>query len=101
MESGFASQDVNAATVRDRGIEVLLNGEIIRNKNVVWSIGGNVAYNKNKVMSLGQVNEFEQGTEIVRVGLPVGSHYFVKWAGVDAATGQPLYFQKDGNLQCI
>jgi len=49
-------------------------------------------------MDLGQVNEFEQGTEIVRVGLPIGSHYIVKWAGVDAATGAPLYYKKDGKL---
>jgi outer membrane receptor protein involved in Fe transport len=98
LESGFASQNINAATVRDRGIELLLNGDIIRNKNIGWSVGGNVAYNQNKVISLGLANEFEQGTEIERVGLPVGSHYIVKWAGVDAATGQPLYFQKDGKL---
>ena len=98
LETGFASQDINAAKVRDRGVEVLLNGEIIRSKDIVWSVGGNVAYNKNRVVSLGQVKEFEQGTEIERVGLPVGSHYIVKWAGVDAATGQPLYYQKDGKL---
>ncbi|MEP6615642.1 MAG: SusC/RagA family TonB-linked outer membrane protein [Ginsengibacter sp.] len=98
FETGFASQNINAGIVRDRGIEVLLNGEIVHNKNIVWSVGGNVAYNKNRVISLGQVKEFEQGTEIERVGLPIGSHYIVKWAGVDAATGQPLYFQKDGKL---
>ncbi len=98
LESGFRSQDINAGTVKDRGVEVLLNAEILRTKNIVWSIGGNVAYNQNKVISLGQGNEFEQGTEIERVGLPIGSHYIVKWGGVDAATGQPLYYQKDGKL---
>lgn len=101
FESGFASQNVNAATVRDRGIEVLLNGEIVRSRNIVWSIGGNFAYNQNKVISLGQVKEFQQGTEIERVGLPIGSHYVVKWGGVDAATGQPLYYKKDGTLTSV
>jgi TonB-linked SusC/RagA family outer membrane protein len=97
-ESGFQSQDVNAATVRNRGVEVLLNGEVVRTKDLIWSLGGNFSYNENKVMSLGQVSEFEQGTEIVRVGLPLGSHYIVKWAGVDAATGAPLYYTKDGKV---
>lgn len=97
-ESGFQSQDVNAATVRNRGIEVLLNGEVIRTKDVVWSIGGNFSYNNNKVIDLGQVQEFEQGTEIVRVGMPLGAHYIVKWAGVDASTGAPLYYTKDGKV---
>jgi len=50
------------------------------------------------VTDLGQVKEFEQGTEIVKVGLPLGSHFAVKWGGVDAATGQPLYYTKDGKL---
>ena len=97
-ESGFVTQDVNAATTQNRGIEVLLNGDIIRTKDIIWSVGGNFAYNKNKVTDLGQVKEFEQGTEIVKVGLPLGSHFAVKWGGVDAATGQPLYYTKDGKL---
>jgi TonB-linked SusC/RagA family outer membrane protein len=97
-ESGFLNQDVNAAVVSNRGIELGLNVEIIRTENLLWSVGGNVSYNKNKVVSLGQVQEFEQGTEIVRVGLPLGSHYIVKWAGVDAATGIPLYYKKDGTI---
>ncbi|HJS52996.1 MAG TPA: SusC/RagA family TonB-linked outer membrane protein [Chitinophagaceae bacterium] len=97
-ESGFTTQDVNAAKVQNRGVELVVNGEIIRTKNIVWSVGGNIAYNDNEIKSLGQVNEFEQGTEIVRVGLPIGSHYIVKWGGVDAATGAPLYYTKDGVL---
>lgn len=97
-ESGFVDQPINAAEVQNKGIELSLNGEIVRTKKIIWSIGGNVAYNKNKVLSLGLVNEFEQGTEIVRVGLPIGSHYEVKWGGVDAATGSPLYYKKDGTL---
>lgn len=98
LESGFRSQDINAATVRNRGVEVTLNGEIFRTSDFTWSIGGNVAYNENEVTDLGQVEEFEQGTEIVRVGMPIGSHYIVKWAGVDAATGAPLYYKKDGSV---
>ncbi|MEP7144753.1 MAG: SusC/RagA family TonB-linked outer membrane protein [Ferruginibacter sp.] len=97
-ESGFLSQDINAAVVSNRGVELALNIEVARTNNLLWSVGGNVSYNKNKVVSLGQVNEFEQGTEIVRVGLPLGSHYIVKWAGVDAATGSPLYYKKDGTI---
>jgi TonB-linked SusC/RagA family outer membrane protein len=97
-ESGFFSQDVNAATTQNRGIELVLNGEIFKTRDIMWSIGGNVAYNKNKVVDLGQVQEFEQGTEIVRVGKPLGTHYIVKWGGVDAATGAPLYYKKDGTL---
>jgi len=89
---------VNAGTVVNKGVELALTGEIIRTKDIIWSVGGNIAYNHNEVTSLGQVNEYEQGTELVKVGLPLGSHYIVKWAGVDAASGAPLYYTKDGKL---
>jgi TonB-linked SusC/RagA family outer membrane protein len=87
-------QVLNAATVSNKGIEITLSGDIIRNKDVTWTVGGNVSYNKNQVVDLGQVKEFEQGTELIKVGLPLGSHYIVKWGGVDAATGAPLYWTK-------
>lgn len=98
LTSGFASQVVNAAKVRNRGIEAVLNGEVVRTRDFTWSLGGNISYNDNEVIDLGQVEEFEQGTEIVKVGLPLGSHYIVKWAGVDASTGEPLYYTKDGKV---
>ena len=96
--SGFASQTINAAKIRNRGIELLINGDVIRTNSFTWSLGGNISYNENEVLDLGQVNEFEQGTSIIRVGLPLGSHYIVRWGGVDPQTGRPLYFDKDGKV---
>lgn len=98
LTSGFRTQFINAATVQNRGVELSLNYNIIQSKSFLWSIGGNIAYNHNEVTDLGQVDEFEQGTELVKVGLPLGSHYIVKWGGVDAATGRPLYYDKNGKL---
>jgi hypothetical protein len=93
-----ASIPVNAGTVVNKGVELSLNVDLFRTRDFVWTIGGNGAYNHNEVTSLGQVSEFEQGTELVKVGLPLGSHYINKWGGVDAATGAPLYYTKDGKL---
>lgn len=89
---------VNAGVVVNKGVELMLNVDVVRTKDILWSVGGNIAYNHNEVTSLGQVSEFEQGTELVKVGLPLGSHYIVKWGGVDAASGAPLYYTKDGKL---
>lgn len=91
-------QEVNAGELMNRGIELSINGDIIRKKDLTWTLFGNIAYNKNKVLSLGGEESFESGTELIKVGLPLGSHYEVKWAGVDAATGQPLYYDLDGNV---
>jgi len=99
--SGFASVNVNAGVVVNKGVELTLNVDVLRLKDFRWSVGGNVSYNNNKVTSLGSATQFEQGTELVKVGLPLGSHYIVKWAGVDRATGQGLYYDSLGKLTNI
>jgi TonB-dependent starch-binding outer membrane protein SusC len=96
--SGFTGLDINAGSMRNRGIEVALAGDVIRTRDLVLNLNANYSYNKNEITDLGQVEEFELGTSIVRVGLPLGTHYLVEWAGVDPATGAPLYRDLDGNV---
>lgn len=94
----FGSISVNAGSMYNRGIEYSLSYDIIRNRDLTWSVNVNGAYNKNRVTSLGSVSSFESGTTLISVGLPLGSHYEVKWAGVDASTGAPLYYDLDGKV---
>ena len=96
--SGFGSQDINAGILGNKGVEVSLNGEVYRSKNLNVTVFANMAYNKNEVLSLGGEQPYEVGTELITEGLPLGTHYEVKWAGVDASTGQPLYYDIAGNL---
>ncbi|MEO6819405.1 MAG: SusC/RagA family TonB-linked outer membrane protein [Ginsengibacter sp.] len=92
ITSGFSEYRINGGSVDNKGIEIDLQGDLIRNKNLKWTVGGNIAYNKNKVTDLGGSDEFEIGyTGIIRVGLPLGTHYAPEWAGVDPATGMPQY----------
>jgi hypothetical protein len=44
------------------------------------------------------VDEFEQGTSIIREGLALGTHYIEEWGGVNPVNGNPLYVDDDGNL---
>lgn len=97
LTSGFTSQLLNTGSMRNRGIEVDIQGDVIKQKNFSWNVGLNFAYNKNTITDLGTAGEFEQGTTgIVRVGMPYGTHYAPKWAGVDPKTGDPLYYTRDG-----
>ena len=96
--SGFSGRSINAGALRNRGIEVDLSGDIVKTANLTWYAGANFAYNKNVVTNLGGVNEFISGTSIVRVGLPIGSHYAVKWAGIDPKNGKTQYYQADGKI---
>jgi TonB-linked SusC/RagA family outer membrane protein len=96
--SGANALTINAGKLENRGIEFSINADIVSSRDFLVTIGGNISNNKNEILSLGLVNEFVQGTSIIRVGLPLGTHYIPKWGGVDASTGNPLYYTKDGVL---
>ena len=100
ITSGFSDVTVNGGSVQNKGVEIDLQGDIVRNKNLKWTIGGNIAFNKNKVLNLDGADEFEIGyTGIIRVGLPLGSHYAPEWGGVDPATGVPTYINPATGLK--
>ncbi len=98
IESGGTSIQLNAGELQNKGFEWNINAEVIRTRDLVWTIFANGGYNKNKLLSLGGEEPYESGTSYLQVGLPLGSHYEVRWGGVDAATGQALYYDLDGKL---
>ena len=91
-------QEINAGSMYNRGVEASLNYDVISNKNVTWTLFANGSYNKNRVTSLAPATQFENGTSLILVGYPLGSHYEVGWAGVDAATGAPLFLDSFGKV---
>lgn len=50
--SGYSSVLDNVGELRNRGVELLLNGEPIRSKAFSWNTSLNLAYNKSKVIRL-------------------------------------------------
>ncbi|MCH7411575.1 TonB-dependent receptor [Belliella sp. DSM 111904] len=97
--SGFASQNTNIGSMRNRGVEVSFVGKVIDNADFKWELSANVTYNKNEVLSLvGDQTQFIEGDFITRVGEPINSLYLVRYAGVDPANGDALYLNADGEL---
>ncbi len=39
--------------MRNRGVEIDLQGDVVKTKNLLWTVGANMAYNKNVVLDLG------------------------------------------------
>ncbi|MFZ4672176.1 MAG: SusC/RagA family TonB-linked outer membrane protein [Flavobacterium sp.] len=97
-EGTGASITVNAGTMQNKGVEMLLNYDIINKKNLRWTITANAAYNKNTILDLGGLDSYPSGTSLISVGKALGSIYEVKWAGVDPASGAPLYYTKEGKV---
>lgn len=96
--TGGASLNVNAGELQNKGFEWDISVDVIRKRDFTLTLKANGAYNKNLVKSLGGVGSYTVGTSQITEGLPLGSHNEVGWAGVDAATGAPLYYKKDGSI---
>lgn len=83
----------NIGTLVNKGYEFTLKADILRGdrNKVNWSVGANVSTLKNEITELygGTVNT---GTTTLRVGEGVRTFYLRKWAGVDSANGDPLWF---------
>jgi TonB-dependent starch-binding outer membrane protein SusC len=80
----------NAATIQNRGVEVLLNWKKQVSEIFAYSIGGNVTLNNNKVVALnggrairgGSIGAAQGFTTLTQNGYPVGSFFVLKTNGV-------------------
>ncbi len=95
--TGFTGLSTNAAQVRNKGVDFSVSADVVSKKDLLVTVGINGGFLKNEIRSLGLLTEIPQGTGIIRVGLPIGSHYTVGWLGVDPATGAPIYSDINGN----
>jgi hypothetical protein len=101
LTTGFGGLQANAATVLNRGVEYIVNVDVIRSNQLTWTLNANGAINKNEVTDLGGIANFQFGTSLIAVGKPLGTHWEVEWAGIEPATGRPLYRDSVGRLTNI
>ena len=96
---GDTNVTANAGALENEGFEVNMNVDILRGTDYLLSLYGNASYNFGRVVDLGpQVDQFVNGTSIVRVGEQLGSHFVVEYAGVNPSNGEPLYRDLNGNV---
>ena len=91
---------VNAGNIVVKGFESELNAEILRTKDFSWSLRGNLSVLDYNVNSLnGTQQELQNDSFVVtRVGDEPNVFKLVKSAGVDAATGDALFYKLDGSI---
>jgi len=97
LATGFSNATQNVGSLRNRGLEVALNGKIIDGE-FKWSVGANMSFNRNEITSLA-TPIIPGGAVISRVmqGQPLGVFYTKRYAGVDPTNGDALYTQADGS----
>ena len=98
--TGLATVNANIGTMVNKGWEFQLNATPVRTKTFVWEIGFNISLNKNKITKLANNNADILSLPFIRrVGKDFQSIYTRLWAGVDPATGNPLWYTDETKKQ--
>lgn len=96
---GLTSYTDNIGELVNQGFEFSVNADIFRGgrNQFTWNVGANVSTLDNKITKLNG-GDVITSTTILREGEGVRTFYLRKWAGVDKANGDALWYKngKDG-----
>jgi TonB-linked SusC/RagA family outer membrane protein len=111
----FNSITANVGTIKNKGIEVLLNYNAVRNKNMEWITSANFSTNSNKLVSLSNdlfktTNDYfdagytgepiQEATHRVKIGGPIGNFWGYKSVDIDEQ-GKWIIEGEDGKPKSI
>ena len=100
-ENGYGYRWDNVGAMVNKGAELTLDVNALRTRNFWWNVNVNASYNHNAITELyNGLDEYEMSgtnTKLV-VGHSVGEFYMNRYAGVNPANGDPLWYDKDGNV---
>ena len=101
--SGFSSRMENIGELKNQGVELSIDGDIIRTNDFKLNLHANASHNVNKIVKLvNPDDEIQSGwNNILKEGLAKNTYKMVRWAGVNPANGDALYYDKDGNITPI
>ncbi len=102
--TGFAGVFDNIGDMENKGIEFSITS-VNFNGPLRWTTNFNVSKNLNKVIFLadsipiynGYTGEGVDGTNIIKEGNPMGSFWGINYLGVDPATGEAMYEDRNGD----
>jgi TonB-linked SusC/RagA family outer membrane protein len=99
--TGFSDITRNVGQIRNRGIELTLTVDWLRSnlgQGFGWSSTFVFTNNKNQVVGLYNGLQELPGNPAIRVGRELNSIFTQKYAGVNPATGRPMWYDAAGNL---
>ena len=106
LATGYYDLKTNVGDLENKGIELSVSADVIKTKYFQWNININWSKNKNRLIKSSYPLETATGDNGVGPnsiivngeGENYNSFYLVQWAGVDPATGQPLWVDSTGKL---
>ena len=89
-ETGYSTQFQNIGSIRNRGVEIILNSTNIRTKDFTWTMDFNIAFNRSKVLQIygdGKTDNFIKDYESrmgfkIQEGKPLGQFYGLIYDGI-------------------
>ena len=100
-DNGYGFHWSNVGVMVNRGVELGITATPVATNDFVWNLNANVSYNKNKLTELyNGVQEYEMSgtSRKLVVGHDVGEYYINRFAGVNPANGDALWYTKEGEL---
>ncbi len=99
--TGFSAIVANQGKLENKGFEVQLKTAILKTRDFSWTVDGNFTLVKNRILELPDGQDqvlLSDELRVLKVGKPVNTFYLVKYAGVDPANGDALYYDKTGKI---
>lgn len=95
----------NIGSMENKGWEFAVTGNIVNKKDFTWSANANFTTQRNEVLALneGQIETTVAGPNngtfnILRLGEGINAFYGYRYAGVNSANGNPMWYKADGSL---
>lgn len=88
----------NIGSMVNNGIEFTVTADVIKQADFNWFINANFTKVKNKVTKLYQGQDINSGSYVIREGAPLYAMIGYRYAGVNEANGNPMYYKADDRL---
>jgi TonB-linked SusC/RagA family outer membrane protein len=86
----------NYGSIKNNGIELEMGGNIIQDRDLTWRTSFNFSTQNSKVVTL--VNDIPYEHHILREGESINALYGYRYAGVNPANGNPMYYRADNTI---
>jgi TonB-dependent starch-binding outer membrane protein SusC len=96
--SGYSNLTANVGELLNRGLEFEVRTVNVDAGGFKWTSDFNITFIENEVVSLYDGLEELPGDPSVRVGESLGTWYAARFAGVNPATGRPMWYDINDNL---